>query len=361
MTQEFQNKYTEISARQLDFVTRENLSPREAVAFLRSGMQLRTFRDILQLVCGTDAVEKQLVEGLWQQDTAQQTDSVRRKVRNWMQGKSVPTEREDVFRICFALKLGLEASGRMLTMLTEQSIHYRNIREVCYAYCLRYGLPYSHACSLAAQLVPDKGNKADRKDPVTHVIRQEFQQIRAEEDLFQFILRNREDLGTNHNTAYAYFCKMLSLLTGEELDGEEQYSMEYVADNYLRLNVPEDKKSARYTDIQKMVKKYWPGKRSIKAMKSRSEDVTRKTLLLMYLVTGGVWEDGYDELDENYIQPREFMETHCLRMNEMLCSCGMCAIDPRNVFDYLVLYCLRPEDDLFMSDRMAALAAEIFE
>ena len=141
MTQEFQNKYTEISARQLDFVTRENLSPREAVAFLRSGMQLRTFRDILQLVCGTDAVEKQLVEGLWQQDTTQQLDSVRRKVRNWMQGKSVPTEREDVFRICFALKLGLEASGRMLTMLTEQSIHYRNIREVCYAYLVFIAVP----------------------------------------------------------------------------------------------------------------------------------------------------------------------------------------------------------------------------
>ena len=96
-------------------------------------------------------------------------------------------------------------------------------------------------------------------------------------------------------------------------------------------------------------------------MKSRSEDVNRKTLLLMYLVTGGVWDDEYDELDESYIQPREFMEEHCRRMNEMLRECGMGTIDPRNVFDYLVLYCLRPEDEQFMSERMAELAAEIFQ
>jgi hypothetical protein len=73
-----------------------------------------------------------------------------------------------------------------------------------------------------------------------------------------------------------------------------------------------------------------------------------------------VWDEDYDELDEAYIQPKEFMETHCQRMNEMLQNCGMGVIDPRNVFDYLVLYCLRPEDKLFMSDRMALLASEIF-
>lgn len=95
-------------------------------------------------------------------------------------------------------------------------------------------------------------------------------------------------------------------------------------------------------------------------MKSRSEDIGRKTLLLLYLVTGGVWEQEYDELDETYIQPKEFLETHCHRMNKMLAECGMRRMDPRNVFDYLVLYCLRPEEEMFMSERMSALAAELF-
>ena len=354
------SKLTEVSARQLDFVTQENLTAREAVAFLRSGMRLRSFRDILRMVCGTEDLEKHLVRGLWEQAPSANQDSVRRKVRNWMAGKSLPTEREDVFRICFALNLETAASNRMLTLLTEQGIHYRNTREMIYAYCLKYHLGYNYACHLAEQLVRDKETGDTQKAPVTHMLRQEFQKIQAEEDLLSFIMKHRSDLGTTNNTAYAYFCRMLTLLTGEELEGEERYSMEYVAETYLRLNVPQEKNTARYTDIQKMVKKYWPGPRSIKAMKSRGEDVSRKTLLLMYLVTGGVWDEDYDELDESYITPREFLETHCRRMNEMLRNCGMGTIDPRNVFDYLVLFCLRPEDKLFMSDRMAALAAEIF-
>lgn len=95
-------------------------------------------------------------------------------------------------------------------------------------------------------------------------------------------------------------------------------------------------------------------------MKSRSEEVGRKTLLLLYLVTGGSWDKEYDELDESYIQPEEFLQTHCRRMNRMLRECGMRRIDPRYVFDYLLLYCLRPEDEMFMSERMSALAEEIF-
>ena len=356
------SQLTQISARQWDFVTRENLSSAEAVDFLLNHLQLRTFRDVLRLVCGSDDQESRLVKGLCADaPKLLQRDSIRRKVRSWMNGKNMPTEREDVFQICFALELDQTQSDRMLTMLMEQGIHYRNPREMIYAYCLRYRLGYSYARNLAEQFLQKTPEAGTNREPVTQLIRQKFQSFQAEEDLFSFILRHQSSLGTQHNTAYSYFCKMLSLLTGESIEGEDCYSMEYVAENYLRLNVPLEKKTGNYSDIQKIVKKYWPGVRSIKAMKARSEDVSRKTLLLLYLVTGGVWEKEYDELDEAYIQPKEFLETHCQRMNQMLSECGMCRIDPRNVFDYLVLYCLRPEDELFMSDRMAALAAEIFK
>lgn len=353
------HQLTQISADHLAYVSQDNLTAREAVAFLLNGMQLRTFRDILRQVCGSDDRERQIVAGLCSMNSAAQPDSIRRKVRNWMNGKSLPTEREDVFQLCFALELNQEQSGKMLELLTDQGIHFRNVREMAYAYCLHCHLPYQYACQLAEELEKKPGQGGGR-DPVTQIIRQEFQSVQAEEDLFSFVLRHRSQLGTYHNTAYAYFCKMLALLTGEALEGEEAYSMEYVADAYLRLNVPKEKKTGRYTDIQKLVKKYWPSPRSIKAMKSRSEDVGRKTLLLMYLVTGGVWEQTYDELDETYIQPAEFLETHCRRMNRMLSECGMRRIDPRSAFDYLLLYCLRPEEEMMMSERMKALAAEIF-
>ena len=56
----------------------------------------------------------------------------------------------------------------------------------------------------------------------------------------------------------------------------------------------------------------------------------------------------------------EILEYHCSQMNQMLMECGMSTIDPRNIFDYLILYCMRPEQQLFMSERMELLIKEIF-
>lgn len=351
-------KLTEISARQLEYITQDNLSAREAVEFLRSGMQMRSFRDVLRQVYGTDQVERQLTNALCSMNENAQPDSIRRKVSNWLKGKALPTEREEVFRICFALEMNLEQSERMLMLLTDWGIHYRNLQEVVYAFCLRFGHSYWEASQLMQQI--RSGGTANGGASETRLIAQDFLSVCEEEDLLSFIARHRNEMGTFHNTAYGYFCKMLALLTGETLEGERVYSMEYVADEYLRLNVPKEKKTARYSNVQKLIKRNWPSPRSVKAMKSRAEDVDRKALLLLYLVTEGNWGDEYDELDETYIQPREALVEHCRRMNDMLMKCGMRRIDPRSAFDYLLLYCLLPEEGMDMSQRMCALAAELF-
>ncbi len=362
---------TEISAGQWNFITSDNLTVKEAVDFLKNGMKVRTFRDNIRDIYGTDDCEKLIAEGLckcgeYYNGKVIQSDSMRKKVRNWMTGKNMPTDREEVFQLCFVLDLGLDQAERMLTRLTEQGIHYRNSKEIIYAYCLKYHLGYENALRMCEQLSSGKskenkdtesGNREDR----TQFMKLGFQKISAEEDIFSFILNNKMRMGSSHNTAYAYFTKMLALLSGEELDEEEKYSMEDVAETYLRLNVPLDKKTSGYSNVQKIVKKYWPGARAVKSMKSRSEEVNRKTLLLLYIVTGGMAEEDYDEADESYISSEEFLTFHCTKMNHMLRECGMSRIDPRNIFDYLILYCLRPEEDLFMSDRMALLMQEVFE
>lgn len=359
------NTMTEISSRQWDFITRENLTAKEAVDFLKTKMQVRTFLGNMREISRRDDFEKVLVEELYkikseETEAKVQLDSVRRKVRNWVNGKNLPSDREEVFQICFAMGFDLEQSEQLLIRLTEQGIHYRNAREMIYAYCLKYHVSYRSAVLMAEQLANKNGKKEESADPVTQMMKAEFQKVRGEEDLFAFILNHRMQMGDGHNTAYAYFVKMLSVLSGENMEDEEHYSMEYIADNYLRLNVPVDKKTSGYSNVQKIVKKYWPGARNIKAMKSRSEDVNRKTLLLLYIVTGGTLGDTYTELDEEYLDTAEFLEMHCIRMNEMLERCGMCKIDSRNMFDYLVLYCLRPEDELFMSERMEMLMDELF-
>lgn len=366
ITQIHTTEMTEISAKQWDFVTRENLTAKEAVEFLKNGMQVRTFKENVAEIYGSEDFEKQLIDQLYQiksrlDNKEIQPDSIRKKVRNWVNGKNFPTDREEIFQICFALNLNLEQSEKMLTRLTEQGIHYRNGKETIYAYCLKYGVAYENAVQMAEEFLNRKKGNESYNDPATQMIKAEFQKVRGEEDLFAFMLNHRTQMGQSHNTAYAYFNKMLALLSGEVLEEEEKYSMEYIAENYLRLNVPLDKKTSGYSNVQKIVKKYWPGARSIKAMKSRSEDVNRKTLLLLYIVTGGVWDEEYDEADEEYLKPEEYLERHCKRMNQMLRECGMSRIDPRNMFDYLLLYCLRPEEERFMSERMTELMKEIFD
>lgn len=358
------NTMTEISSHQWDFITSENLTAKEAVDFLRTKMQIRTFLGNMREISGRDDFDKILVDGLYKIKSEEpnaniQLDSIKRKVRNWVNGKNLPSDRGEVFQICFAMGFNLEQSEKLLTRLTEQGIHYRNGREIIYAYCLKYSVSYSSAVLMAEQFLNRNSKKEQNNNPMTQMMKAEFQKVRGEEDLFAFIMNNRMQMGDGHNTAYAYFTKMISILAGENED-EEKYSLEYIAENYLRLNVPVDKKTSGYSNAQKIVKKYWPGARNIKAMKSRSEDVNRKTLLLLYIVTGGMWDDAYSELDEDYLDTAEFLEMHCKRMNKMMRECGMGRIDPRNMFDYLVLYCLRPEDDLFMSERMEDLMSELF-
>jgi len=356
-------KMTEISTKQWDFITRDNLTAKEAVDFLKNGMKIRTFDDNMKEISGTDDYEKRLVEGLYQIKATEevQLDSLKRKIRNWVNGKNMPSDREEVFQICFAMGFDLEQGEKLLTRLTEQGIHYRNPREIIYAYCLKYHVSYVSAALMAEQFLDkDKQSKKGYDTPVTQMMKEEFQQVKGEEDLFAFVMRHRMQMGDGHNTAYAYFTKMLDVLSDGVMEDEERFSMEEVAETFLRLNVPLDKKTAGYSNVQKIVKKYWPGARSIKAMKSRSEEVNRKTLLLLYIVNSGAWDEEYTEMDEDYLDAAAFLELHCKRMNKMLYESGMSRIDPRNMFDYLVLYCLRPEDEIFMSDRMQSLMEELF-
>lgn len=355
---------TEVSSRHWDFITQENLTAKEAVDFLMNGMKFRTFRDNLEFYDQGADLEKRLLIGMYEcallyeeHPEAVKQDSIRRKIQNWMNDKNLPSNREEAFQICFSLELDEIRADCLLKRLLDQGIHYRDSREMIYAYCLKYHLGYGQALELVADFKNRGGMSGNRCEPMTQIFRSKFQGIRAKEDLIGFMLNHMQDMGKHRNTAYEYFCKMLSLLAGE---GDEVFSMEFIADSCLRMNIPADRKTSGYSTVQKMIRKYWPGARSIKAMKSRAEEVNRKTLLLLYLVSGGIWENGYSELDEEYIGPAEFLEAHCRRMNQMLTECGMGKIDPRNAFDYLVLFSLRPENDQFMSDRMTEIVSEIF-
>lgn len=354
---------TVVSARQWDFIAKECQTSKEAVDFLKSGMRLRTFSDMIGRLYPGEDLESRLTDSFFTFGEADadvvQRDSIRRKVQNWLHNRNLPTDREDVFRIAFALELDEKQTDWLLAQIFDAGIHYRNEKEIIYAFSLRNHQSYEKAAACLKTFAERKSLSDTTGNVVTKLLKMEFEQLPPGEDIMNFMMKHSESFGKNHNTAYQYFIQMLDLLTGET-SGEEVYSVEYITKLYLRMNMPEDKKVSGYSDIQRMVKKYWPGVRNIKEMKNRKEDVTRKVLLLLYIVTGGVWMESYDELDEAYVTSEEMLIEHCRRINKMLEDCGMRYMDTRNPFDYLVLFCLKSEPTEFMSEKMQQMVEELF-
>ena len=349
----------------------------QIVEQLKKRVDVWFFPRLLEEMCGSlSSVQKKLTEKLteYEANGGNSREQTARKVRNWMKGKNQPSNREELFRICFALNFDQEQSERIFLASEESGIHYRNPRELIYVFCLKKGYDYPKAreiikelgqaetpCStLEYQDMIRRTRGRDSSDCMTVSIKNEFRQVETVEELKSFIGRNREAFGLHHNTAYHKFRLMLNyLLEGETahdsyeyVPREKRYSIERVTEEYLRLGIPYQKKNGNYTKVQRMIKRHWPSPKMVQEMYSRRRDVNRKTLLLLYLATEGMGADAAE---------KSFVQEHCRRMNMMMSSCGMPLLDLRHPFDYLVIQSLYLEnDDDFMSWKMERLLRKIF-
>ena len=86
-------------------------------------------------------------------------------------------------------------------------------------------------------------------------------------------------------------------------------------------------------------------------------DVTRKVLILLFLVTDG---DYQEEDEESEWSAEEVFEDVIARLDDMLFFCGYSALDPRNPFDWLVIYCIYVEDLLDIDPKMQAVLNEVY-
>lgn len=341
---------TEISKKQLDFAMKRDLTPEEIVAFFASDFQIRTFSDVLSRLYPGGDLEERLINAIGQERT----------VYNWLHDRNLPVNRESVFQIAFALELDEIGTNELLLYVFGEGIHYRNEKELIYAFSLKNSQSYEEA-KASVLAFHDRGKPHEESGAaVTNAVRLAFSEVSSKEDLIDFMLAHNMDFGKKHNTAYRYFMQMLSYLKCGEEDGDTAYSLEYITECYLRMGMPEERKTADYDLFRKTIKKYWPGLRSIKAMRNRKEEVSRKVLLLLYMVTGGVQENDYDEIDEEYANDSDILLKHCRRLKKMLRDCNMRCLDPRDPFDFLVLYSLNTGREGAMNDRMEEIINRIF-
>src|SRR5699024_5407335 len=120
-------------------------------------------------------------------------------------------------------------------------------------------------------------------------------------------------------------------------------------------------------------KKNWPGATELQKMKSRKIDVSRKALLLLFLITEDFlysedlrYSDRLDTetallLPEEDDSPRDQLEVALSKVNLFLETYGMNQLDPGNPFDCLVVYALAAEYDTeFLSDKFSAALEVLF-
>lgn len=349
---------TALSSQAFDAATTLNLSSEEAGRLLMA-VPARRFADILTRFSPEGHDKQRLVEALCQNDPSRKRDSMDKKVRGWLSGKYQPTAREDLLELCFVLKLGVEDADAFLATSGDEGLHWRNPRELTYAYALRKGMSYPEAAALYARVKPPEafGDSAVPESSYTPQARQEAVQIETEEALKRYLYEVSEKLGAFHNRAYQVFSELMDLLERPESAAqaeEEAYTTRRIVETYLDRRLPADWDKARLDEKRRCILAGWPDEATLSRMKNRKADVTRKVLMLLFLASDGGeaseedWPDDEDwdgELPDETNEADDAFRSSYLRMNQMLAACGYRMLDPRSPFDWIGLYCMRVGDD----------------
>ena len=363
-----QTELTQVSDNQYHLIASRSLSPRMAAKHLKEGnLELRKFPDVLLEMYIGDDLMLRLIQA-FQEDTPEANPrSVSKKIQNWLNGKSYPQKREDIFHIGFALRLTVPQVNTLLGYCTDYGIHYRESADVVYSWFLQNGKTFFEAQHFLKSLPPIPVREqliyCTSSSNVTQELRDVFRLVHTEEDLRACYLSNMPLMGHLHFRAYYHFQKYLDLLIHPDAAWggmkEPDYSIEAVMEQYLTMNMPATRSRGSLTVIQKLLKQNWPSTTSLKNIRLRKEDVPRKLLLLLYVVTENALGDEYDELDEEYVTPEDRLEDHWLTLNVILADCGMPPLDLRNATDWLIFYALAADDEP-MSQRMEQVIEYMF-
>ena len=361
---------TKLSAVEYDHILYGQMTPAMAVCYLREGrIPLRSFAETLRGIYPARDLAERLVDFYLSEEPGANHESVSRRVRNWLSGRNLPTAREDFYRIAFALDLGESQLNYLLGAFTGYGVQYRTGWEVVYVWFLRGGYSYRQAREFYESLPPAAGAEQLQQgwtSQLTHEVQNEFLLAQTPQDLRVCYRKNLRYFGRLHLRSYYYFERYLDQLIHPSPawaeEKEQDYSIETVMDSYLSLQMPAARNRSSYTLIQKLIKQNWPNATALKNIRNHQEDVPRKLLMLLYVVTENSLSatDAYRETDESYITQEERVEDHWWTLNAMLGDCGMAQLDTRNPFDWLILYAISAEEDEFMSDRMEQVISSLF-
>ena len=176
--------------------------------FLKGKVSFWKFSKLLmQIYQKEEPLSQRLIRKLTEYNGDEGKERIARKVRNWMHDRNLPQNREELFKICFALELDEKSADMVLGIAAESGIHYRNARELVYAYSLRKGMDYPEAAECAKRLGVDMLNGFSGRAEVRNLcaefpaealtghIRSRFDRIKSEKDLQTFLRFTEKNSG----------------------------------------------------------------------------------------------------------------------------------------------------------------------
>jgi len=359
---------TQMSDKEYQLIASGQMQPKMAAQYLKEErLQMRTFSSVLREMYNNDDLLLRLIQQFQDDSPEANPKSITKKIQNWLNDKNKPTNREDIFHIGFALRLTVVQVNTLLGACTDYGIHYRDSLDVVYSWFLRNQRSFYEAKKFLNSLPPlplyDQLGYNTQSKNITQELRSDFLLTQTEQELRECYLANMSLMGHLHFRAFHYFQKYLDQLIhpASAWGGmkEPDYSIEAVMEQYLSMKMPSTRNRDGFTVIQKLLKQNWPNTTVLKNIRLRKEDVPRKLLMLLYVVTENALGEEYDEMYEDYITSDERLEDHWWMLNAILADCGMPPLDPRNATDWLILYSLATEDEP-MSQRMEQVIEYMF-
>ncbi len=370
---------TRTSAYMFENATSGRLTVREAASWLNREAQLRSLRDKLERFAKGRELRPLLVNGLAANNPEQSREAIERKVRGWLNDPARTIRKRDAIQLCFILGLSVREADDFLAMVSEEAFHWRDPEEIVYIYALDHGMDYSAARKLDEEI---RGRLKKRRredmqiaeDSFTPVIREELERLDSVEELTEYIEEAQNRLGSFHNSAYQLFMDLWSLLEEaaieDGLPDSKSFTAKYIVEKYLNKRfIPRFRKAGNaaekeneeivYSAVQRGIWQGWPEEVAISRMKNREADISRKALILLFLVTDG----GDGEYEDESLQeqsPEEIFASMHLRMDTMLKHCGFARLDPRVPFDWIILYCMSVQDIFQIDRKMKLFLREVF-
>lgn len=382
--------------------TRTASSVAEAVDLLLNYEHFRTLGDVLRKFSPAPDLKQRLVAGLQVWFPEDKAASIDRKVRNWLNGKTLSVSKQDAYVVSRILRLTLEETNSFLSYAVGESIHWRSPEEIVWCYSIAQDLsPEQTRCLLerAKTVVSFEGKPGSSTgNAYTAEVFDKLQPVFSQDEdaLLAFLKEEQHRLGTYHNTAYRLFSQYMDLLKkGYSDDGVEALFKEMNREEKKKAQIPVDgdiglhkselitvrdiletymyrklipvqvrgstAAAEAFSPIQRSIRQNWPDEFSLSKMEARKQDISRKTLILLFLATDGTDSDFSEEADEDELEtPDDLFLSIFIRLNMMLVSCGFPQLDPRSPFDWIVLFSIT-SGDLWESDaRLQEILNSIF-